>query len=65
MPSPLVAVAVDAIVALAIIAAASVLLALHDLTEATAIALFTTAVAVIGGSTKALLALKVPPPDSG
>lgn len=53
---------IDGIVALAIIASATVLLALHDLSEPTAIALYGVAVTLIGGSAKALLALHVPAP---
>lgn len=51
---------VDGVIALAIIAAVAVLLALHDISEPTAIALFGVAVTLIGGSAKALLALHVP-----
>lgn len=53
---------VDGVVALAIIASATVLLALHDLSEPTAIALYGVAVTLIGGSAKALLALHIPAP---
>ena len=56
------AVIVDGVIALALIAATTVLLALHDLSETTALALFGVAVTLIGGSAKALLALKVPAP---
>lgn len=55
-----IALLVDGLIALAIIAATAVLLALHDLSESTAIALFGVAVTLIGGNTKALLALRVP-----
>lgn len=44
-----------------IVAAATVLLCLHDLTEATFLALVSTAVALITGSAATALALKVPP----
>lgn len=53
---------IDGLIALALIAATTVLLALHDLSETTALALFGVAVTLIGGSAKALLALKVPAP---
>jgi hypothetical protein len=53
----------DALIAVVLIAAVTVLLALHDLSEATAIALFSTAVTLIGGTTKAIIALKVPTPS--
>ena len=51
------------IMGLAIVAAATVLLALHDVSESTAIALFTAAGALVGGSALAQLALKVPAPS--
>ena len=51
----------EAVIAVAVIAAVTVLLALHDLSEATAIALYGAAVALVSGTTKAQLALKVPP----
>lgn len=51
---------VHAVVALAIIAAATVLLALHDLDATTAMALYGTALAAIGAGTSTALALKVP-----
>lgn len=53
---------IDGLIALAIISAAATLLALHDVSESTAIALFGVAVTLIGGSAKALLALHVPTP---
>lgn len=62
MPSTRLAVVIDGILALAIVAAATVLLALHDISESTALALFGVSVTLIGGSAKALLALKVPAP---
>ena len=49
-------------VALAVVSAATVLLALHDVDSTTALALYTTAVALVGGTTNTLLALRVPPP---
>lgn len=60
MSSTTLATIIDGVIAVCVIAAATVLLALHDLSEATAIALFGVAVTLIGGSAKALLALKVP-----
>jgi hypothetical protein len=45
---------------LAIIVSATVLLALHDLTETTAMALYAAAIGLIGGSLNTALALKVP-----
>lgn len=53
---------IDGLIAFAIITAAATLLALHDVSESTAIALFGVAVTLIGGSAKALLALHVPTP---
>lgn len=53
---------IDGVIALAIITAATVLLALHDLSESTAISLVGVGVVLVGGSAKALLALKVPAP---
>ena len=60
--SPQVASIVDGVIALSIVAATTVLLALHDVSESTAIALFGVAVTLVGGSAKALLALHVPAP---
>ena len=45
---------------MAIIAAATVLLALHDIDSTTAMALYTAGLAVIGAGTSTALALKVP-----
>lgn len=53
---------VHAVVAVAIIAAATVLLALHDLDSTTAMALYGTALAAIGAGTGTALALNVPAP---
>ena len=50
------------VIAVAIIAAVSVLLGLHDLSESTAIALYSTALASVGIGTSTMLALKVPAP---
>jgi hypothetical protein len=46
-------------VALAIVAAATVLLAMHDVDSTTALALYGAALALVGGTTNMLLALKV------
>lgn len=48
------------VVALAITAAATVLLALHDVDGTTALALYGAAIALVGGTTSTLLALRVP-----
>ena len=53
---------VPAVVAVAIIAAATVLLALHDIDGTTAMALYTASLGVIGAGTGTALALKVPAP---
>lgn len=55
------------LLALAIVAAATVLLALHDIGASLAIALYGGALALVGGTTNTLLALQVPPsaPASG
>ena len=55
--------AIHGLVALAIIAATTLLLALHDLSESTALALYGVAVTLVGGTTNTLLALKVPAPS--
>lgn len=57
------AVLTHAIMGLAIIAAVTTLLALHDISESTAIALFTAAITLVGGSATAAVALKVPTPE--
>lgn len=62
MKSTTLATIVDGVIALAIVTAATVLLALHDLSESTAITLIGVGVVLVGGSAKALLALKVPAP---
>lgn len=51
-------------VSLAISTAATVLLALHDIDATTALALFGAAIALVGGTTSTLLALRVPAPSS-
>lgn len=60
MQSTTLAVIVDGVIALALIAATTVLLALHDLSETTSLALYGVAITLVGGSAKALLALRVP-----
>ena len=52
---------IHGIMGLAIIAAVTTLLALGDLSESTAIAMFTAAISLVGGSATAAMALKVPP----
>ena len=47
-------------VAVAITTAATVLLALHDIDATTGLALFGAAIALVGGTTSTLLALRVP-----
>jgi hypothetical protein len=47
-------------IASGLIIAATVLLALHDLDSTTAMALYTAAIGVAGGTASTLLALKVP-----
>ncbi len=51
---------IHGVIALAIIAAVTVLLALHDLSESTALALYGVGIALVGGSTNAALAAKIP-----
>ena len=53
---------IDGVIALALIAATTVLLALHDLSETTALALYGVAITLVGGSAKTILALRVPAP---
>lgn len=60
MNSSTLAVIADLIVAVALIAAATVLLALNKIDSTTAMALYTAGIGMIGGGTKAALALKVP-----
>jgi uncharacterized membrane protein len=50
-----------AIIGLALVIAATVLVALHDIDSTTAMALYAGAVGLIGGSAATTLALKVPP----
>ena len=56
---------VHAVIGLAIIAAATTLLALHDLNSTTAMALYAGAIGLVGGSATTALALKVPTPSQG
>ncbi|MGH2835424.1 MAG: hypothetical protein ACRDUT_00060 [Mycobacterium sp.] len=52
-------------VALTIVCAATVLLALHDVDSTTALALYGAALALVGGTTNTLLALRVPTKSDG
>ena len=61
MTSTTLATWIHGIMGLAIIAAATTLLAMGDISESTGIALFTAAIALVGGSATAAVALKVPP----
>lgn len=61
MPSTTVALVIDAVIGLAIIAAAVVLLALGDIDGTTAIAIIGAGAAYASGSTKSAIALQVPP----
>ena len=54
---------IHGVVAVAIIAAVTTLLALHDISEATAISLYGVAVVLVGGTLNTALALKVPAPQ--
>jgi hypothetical protein len=60
MSSTTLATVIHGALGLAIIAAGTTLLALHDVTEATYLALISTAIALITGSAATALALKVP-----
>ncbi len=60
MSSTTLAVVTHAVMGIAIIAAVTTLLALGDISESTAIAMFTAAITLVGGSATALVALKVP-----
>lgn len=55
---------IHGIVAVAIIVAATVLLALNDIDGTTAMALYTAALAAVGAGTSTALALKVPAPST-
>jgi ABC-type nickel/cobalt efflux system permease component RcnA len=52
---------IHGVVAVAIVTSATVLLALHDVDSTTALALYGAALALVGGTTSTLLALRVPP----
>ena len=65
MSSTTLATVIHGIMGLAIVAAATTLLALGDLDSSTAIALFTAAIGLVGGSAMATVALKVPPSEGG
>lgn len=56
---------VHGVVAVSIVAAATVLLALHDVDSTTALALYGAALALVGGTTNTLLALRVPVNSGG
>jgi len=62
MNSTTLATLIHGTIALALVAAATVLLALHDIDSTTAMALYTAAIGVAGGTASTLLALKVPAP---
>jgi hypothetical protein len=51
---------IHGVVAVSIVAAATVLLALHDVDSTTALALYGASLALVGGTTNTLLALRVP-----
>jgi hypothetical protein len=55
---------IHGVVALAIVGAATALLALHDVDSTTALALYGASLALVGGTTNTLLALRVPAPSS-
>lgn len=61
MSSTTLATIVHGVMALAIVAATTTLLALGNITSTTAMALFGAAIGLIGGSAGIALALKVPP----
>ena len=65
MNSTTIATVVHGVLGVAILAAATTLLALHDLTEPTYLALVSTAIALITGSAATSLALRVPSPENG
>ncbi len=60
MSSTTLASLVHGLIALALVASATTLLALHDLSEATAIALYTVALTAVGAATGIKLAEKIP-----
>jgi len=65
MPTTTLVTVIHGIVALAIIAASTVLLALHDIDGETSMALYTAALAAVGAGTSTALALKVPTAQTG
>lgn len=60
MTSTTLATIIHAVIGVTIIAAATTLLALHDLDSTTAMALYAGAIGLVGGSAATALALKVP-----
>lgn len=58
------AVLTHAVMGVVIVAAVTTLLALHDLSESTAIAMYTASISLVAGSATATVALKVPTPPS-
>jgi hypothetical protein len=63
MSSTTLATVIHGVLGLSIVAAATVLLALHDIDSTTAMALYTAAIGLIGASANTALALKVPTPS--
>lgn len=61
MSSTTLATIIHGSIGLALIAAATVLLAMHDVGATTAMALYAGAIGLVGGATNTALALKVPP----
>ncbi len=64
MSSTTLATLIHGLMGIIIVAAVTTLLALGDLTESTAIAMFTAAITLVGGSAIATVALKVPPQNN-
>ena len=64
MSNTTIATVTHGVLGLIVIAAGTTLLALHDITEATFLALVSTAIALITGSAATSLALKVPAPEN-
>ncbi len=54
---------IHGVIALTIVAAVTVLLALHDLTESTALALYGVAITLVGGTLSTALAAQIPTPS--
>ena len=66
MQSTTLAVLTHAVMGVVIVASVTVLLAMHDIGESTAIAMYTAAISLVAGSATASVALKVPnqpPPE--